>query len=231
MREVRLSFCIRHVWHVCSPVCLSSIFALLCSDIFRFREMSRPEMVSYRERIAPDGGHSRARVMLDHRGGLVHLLWLGKEGSTKIFNQSWDISTKISPRSPTFGWLVQVIWGEEDLDLLDSFLLCLLPWWASLVCSSALWQIWLLACCWPPGLPPGALLKASILWSWFGELLRLHVNSTENSSPEGDSINAARPSSDLTMISPLGPNSALEEDHSAHCTCESMLKKGCRREC
>ncbi|KAF3851068.1 hypothetical protein F7725_012840 [Dissostichus mawsoni] len=91
------------------------------STAVRLRETSSPEMQSQGQRVAPGWGNSAAGVMLDHCGGLIHLLWLGK-GS--------------------------------------------------------------------------------------------------------DSINAARPSSDLMMVSPAGPSSASNEDHLGHSTSESMLTKG-----
>lgn len=146
------------------------------------------------------------------------LQWIGtsalaekqREGET---HYSCDMSTKTSVRSPTFGLAVLAIWREQDLDRMDSFLLLPLPWWTSVVWSSAVWPV---RC-----LPPTP-------WYWFWVRLRPHMNFTENSSPEGKSFNAARPSSDLMVVSPLGPNSALQEDHSGHLTSESMLKNGCR---
>lgn len=56
-------------------------------------------------------------------------------------------------------------------------------------------------------LPSGSLFRLHTVWCW--GRLRWHVNSTENSSPEDDRTNVALPSSDLTVISPPGPNSGL----------------------
>lgn len=151
----------------------------------------------------------------------------GKDRKTGIHFESQLSYKHISiTLSPTFGWLAPVIRGEQDLDLMHSLPLLPLRWCTSLVLSLAVWLIRLLTCCWP-----NSLLKSSILWNWFWSRLKLHVNSTENSSPEGDSINAARPSSDLMMISPPGPLSAQQEDHSGHCTAKSMLKNGCKKKC
>lgn len=51
--------------------------------------MSRPETASQGQRVAPDGGNSAAGVMLDHCGGLVHLLWLGGGGEVKYLIQAF----------------------------------------------------------------------------------------------------------------------------------------------
>lgn len=84
---------------------------------------------------------------------------------------------------------------------------------------------------WAPGLLSGSLLPGCVLWFWSWLLLRLHVYLTENSCPDGASVNTARPSSDLMMVSSRQPSSPRQEDNSGHLTSESMLKKGCGRAC
>lgn len=225
LREVRLSLSSGCVWHVYFAECLGENAGSLCADVFGFRDTSCPEPASQGERVAPDGGDGAAGVMLNHCSGLEHLLWLQRESKgIKISNQSYDTSAENVLGIMTFGWVVLLIRGELDLDLTDSFLLLRLPWWTSSVSSLVVWRIRL------PGLLSESLLKPCVLQCWFWVRLRPHVNSTENSSPEGESINTARPSSDLTMVLPPDPSSASREDHSGHCTSESMLKKGCRRQ-
>lgn len=186
-------------------------------------------MASQGERVTPDGGHSAARVMLDHCGGLEHLLRLGEEG--RLFNQSYYTSREILLWSITFSWAVLLIRGEQDRDLIDSLLL--LPGCTSLFSPFVVWLIGLLpcccCCCWMPELLSKPLLKPCMMWRWFWIWLRLHVNSTENSSPEGESINVARPPSERMTVSPPCPGSASQEDHSGQSTSVSMLKKGCSR--
>lgn len=117
--------------------------------------------------------------------------------------------------------------GEQDLDLTGSFSLLLLR--GSSVSVLERGQVSLSGGgCWRCGLQ--SLLQDWTLVRWRRGWLSLHVNSTENSSPEGDSVNTACPSSDLTMVSPPCPISTAHEDHWGHCTTESRLKKGCMEE-
>lgn len=129
----------------------------------------------------------------------------------------------------TFGWLAMAIRGEQDLDLLQSLFLLPAPWWCSLVLTVAASLSGLLSWWWPPKLPSGLQAKSLTLWSLFWHWLRLQVYSTENSSPEGDSINTARPSSDLMMISLPGPRSTSQEGDSGHFTSKWRLQRGCKK--
>lgn len=95
LREARLSLSTGCVWHVHFAEGLGENAGSLCSDIFRFRDPSCPELASQGERVAPDRGDSAAGVMLNHCSGLERLLWLPREEKgVKISNQSYDISAE-----------------------------------------------------------------------------------------------------------------------------------------
>lgn len=131
--------------------------------------------------------------------------------------------TKRNFSTHTFGCTV------PDISWINFFFL--LPSCSSSVSSAAaaLWQIRASTGCWAAGLLSDSPLPGCVLWFWSWLLLRLHVYVTENSSPDGASVNTACPSSDLMMVSLRHPSSPTQEDNSGHLTSESMLKKGCGR--
>lgn len=150
-----------------------------------------------------------------------------KEKKKRHFRYNHYRCIHVNIRSITFWCAALIIRGEQDLGLVSSFLVLPLPWRTSSAWS-LVWSRIGLCLIWQSS---SSLLKRCSLPCLFWAELRLHVNSTVKSSPEGDSTNTARPSFDLTTVSPPGPNSAPEDDDtSGHCTADSMLKKGCRGE-